>query len=125
MIQGAQVAGIADFYAELNRLLMQDEDWEVGPSLDALNDLLYGGIGALVNVERPRFVWRDHAASRAALGVPATEEWLLSKLTSPAGFDQQGIRVQLAALRAGEGPSYFDLILEVFAEHPEVELVLE
>ena len=29
-----------------------------------------------------------------------------------------------AALEAGTGPTYFDIVLEVFADHPEVELVL-
>lgn len=125
VIEGSRIQGIADFYAQLNALVMQSEDWELGPSLDGLNDLLYGGIGALVGVDRPRFVWRDHEVSRAALGRPATEEWLLAKLSQPTAFDHQRISAQLAELRAGEGPTYFELIRQVFSEHPNVELVLE
>lgn len=124
VLQGSRIGGIGDFYAQLNRLVMRDEDWELGPSLDALNDLLYGGIGALANVQEPRFVWLDHEMARAALDVPATEEWLLAKLASPAAFHGDSIRAQLAALRAGEGPTYFELILEVFADHPRVTLSL-
>lgn len=116
--------GIDDFYAQLNRLLMAGEDWELGPSLDALNDVLWGGIGAMQGQQSVRFVWRDHAASRRALGRQATEEWLLSKAAQPQTFNAQAIQRQLEELRSGTGPSYFERILQVFADHPNVELVL-
>ena len=124
VIEGSAIHGIDDFYAQLNRLLMAGEDWELGPSLDALNDVLWGGIGAMQGQQRVRFVWRDHAASRRALGRQATEEWLRSKAAQPQTFNAQAIHGQLRELRAGTGPSYFDLILQVFADHSNVELVL-
>lgn len=121
-IDGSRIEGIGDFYAELNRLIMAGEDWRLGESLDALNDLLYGGIGALEGDSAPRFVWRDHQHSRAALGVEATGEWLRGKLGGP--FNHDLIRSQLADLDAGTGRTYFELILDVFADHPAIVLDL-
>ena len=121
-IEVAQIHGIDDFYAELNRLVMTGEDWQLGSSLDGLNDLLYGGIGALVGDEHPQFVWADHDRSRTALGTDATRAWLTAKLTGP--FNHELIQQQLDDLDAGTGKTYFELILTVFAEHPDVALVL-
>lgn len=45
-IDGAQINGIEDFYAEINRVFMAQENWQLGASLDALDDMLYGGYGA-------------------------------------------------------------------------------
>jgi hypothetical protein len=104
---------------------MADEDWTLGPSLDALNDLLHGGIGALAGVRRPRIVWRDHAISRAALGVEITAAYYRNKLSRQQQFDQTRFERRLAELLDGTGPTYFDTVLEVFADHPEIELVLD
>ena len=124
VIEGSRIGGIPDLYAELNRLFMAGEDWRLGESLDALNDLLYGGYGALHGVDRPRVVWTDHEASRRALGRHATAEYYREKLRHPATFSRAVFEARLAALEAGTGPTYFDSVLEVFADHPEVELVL-
>lgn len=124
VIEGTKALGIAPLYEQFNDLLMDGEDWRLGPSLDALDDALYGGFGALRGAGRVRFVWRDHALSREALGCECTEAWLRAKLTPGSGFDHQGIRAQLDALRATGHPTYFELVLEVFAGHPDVELIL-
>lgn len=124
VIDGARIAGIPDLYAQLNSLFMADEDWRLGASLDALDDLLYGGFGALADDDAPRVVWRDAAHSRRSLGAAETERWLREKLSRPAAFDAAAIGRQLEAVRAGLGPTYFDLVLEVFAGHPEVGLDL-
>jgi RNAse (barnase) inhibitor barstar len=123
-IDGSAVHGIRSFYDELNRLFMQDEDWRLGESLDALNDLLYGGIGALQDAERVRIVWADHDASRRALGRETTIEYYREKLRHPETFNADLFRGRLADAEAGVGPTYFDLVLEVFADHPDIELVL-
>lgn len=122
-IEGSRIERIGDFYAELNRLVMADEDWQLGESLDALNDLLYGGIGALAEDDAPHFVWLEHDHSRGALGVDATRNWLQGKLAGP--YSQSLIEQQLADLEAGTGRSYFDLILDVFADHPSIRLDLQ
>lgn len=46
-IDGSRIHDIPSFYDEINRVFMTGVDWTLGPSLDALDDLLYGGYGAL------------------------------------------------------------------------------
>lgn len=123
-IRGEVVRSIPSFYDELNRLFMADEKWTLGPSLDALNDLLYGGIGALHGDDEIRVVWSDHALSREALGRETTAAYYREKLRRPETFSQSHFSGLLAQLEAGSGQTYFDIILEIFAQHPRIELVL-
>lgn len=53
-LHGTAITDIASFYDELNQVFMQGEDWQLGESLDALDDLLYGGIGEAVGHDRIR-----------------------------------------------------------------------
>ncbi|MDO5676443.1 MAG: barstar family protein [Propionibacteriaceae bacterium] len=121
-IDGTRIHDISSFYAELNRVFMQGVEWQLGESLDALNDLLHGGYGALADADEATVVWIDMERNREALGVDATRAWLEAKLGNP-GFDQQGVRAQLAELEEGGGPTYFDIILDIFASHPNITLV--
>lgn len=123
-LRGTVITDIASLYDELNRGFMQSEDWRLGESLDALDDLLYGGIGDAVGHDRIRVTWHDHELSRAALGVDTTASWYEAKLARPGTFNAEKITRGLAGLRAAGGPTYFDLVLEVFASHDNVELVL-
>ena len=43
-IAGHAIRDIASFYDEINRVFMACEDWSLGPSLDALDDLFYGHV---------------------------------------------------------------------------------
>lgn len=123
-LNGDAIDGIASFYAELNRIFMADEDWQLGESLDAFNDLLYGGFGAMPSEGKVQLVWRNIEAAREALGVDATRAWLQAKLDDPAKrFNHDAIRRDLDALEAGEGETYFDIILQIIADHPRVHLV--
>lgn len=124
VIEGGRIDGIPDLYEELNRLFMTGEDWQLGASLDALDDLLYGGYGVHSQDAAVRVVWRDAAHSREALGIAETERWLRGKLAQPGTFHATGIRNQLDEMLAGTGKTYFELVLEVFADHPEVTLEL-
>ena len=123
-INGADVHGIAELYAQFNRELMRDEDWQLGETLDGLNDILYRVEGEIRDGDPVTLLWTDHAHSREALGFGETERWLKSKLSRPVSFDQQRIQSDLDDLRSGHGKTYFDLILEVFAEHPRIDLQL-
>lgn len=119
-IDGAAVDGIPGFYDEVNRVFMRGESWTLGPSLDALDDLLYGGYGLLADL-RDEFpvpvTWAGHESSRAALGEAATRAHLQEKLRRPDVYDVDLVGEQLRALDAGTGPTYFDLVLDVFAGH--------
>ena len=123
-IDGSAVHDIPSLYAELNRVLMPDEDWALGESLDALDDLLYGGFGVLDGSAPVRVVWRDHARAGVALGVAATRAWYERRLAHPEVYSVSVASTALAALDAGTGPTYFELVLQVFASHPNVSLEL-
>ncbi len=123
-IIGRNISDIPTFYAEINRVFMAKEDWQLGESLDALNDLLYGGYGAIEGREKVRIVWQDVAASRAALGVETTRTFLARKLQRPAGFDVDAIGRQLDALDRGTGQTYFEIVVEIISDHRNIELVL-
>ncbi|MDO5656898.1 MAG: hypothetical protein Q4G36_01020 [Paracoccus sp. (in: a-proteobacteria)] len=120
-IEGSRIDGIAGFYAEINRLFMANEDWQLGHSLDALNDLFHGGYGT--GAGGPVTLhWRDMEHSRKALGPAATIAHLVARLDQPT-YDQPALRARIAALQGGTGPSYFDEILEIIAEHPRITLL--
>ncbi|HDS1037977.1 TPA: barstar family protein [Stenotrophomonas maltophilia] len=122
-IEGHAITGIDSLYAEINRVFMAGEDWQLGPSLDALDDLLYGGYGALAGHATATVVWRDIEHSRAALGADATLAWLDAKLQQPGTFNVDAIHRQRAALARGDGQTYFEIVMEIFAGHPRIRLV--
>lgn len=122
-IEGTAIVDISSLYAEINRVFMAGEAWQLGPSLDGLDDLLYGGYGALAGHETATLVWRDIDRSREALGLEATRAWLEDKLRQPGTFNAETIGRQLDALQHGEGQTYFDIVMEIFASHPNVALV--
>lgn len=122
-IEGSAINDIASLYAEINRVFMAGEDWQLGPSLDALDDLLHGGYGALAGPAQATLIWRDIAHSRTALGVETTRQWLQAKLDTPGSFNTQAIARQLQALQQGEGPTYFEIVMEIFASHRQITLV--
>lgn len=124
-IDGARIDDIASFYDEINRVFMIDVDWQLGPSLDALDDMLYGGYGALRQHPEATIVWTDHAQAAQALGVAATREYLLDKLAQPERFTVAVFRSRLEELDADGAPTYFDTVLEVFRSHRGIDLVLQ
>lgn len=122
-IDGTAIVDIPSFHAEINRVFMAGEAWQLGPSLDALDDLLYGGYGALAGHETATLVWRDIDRSREALGVEATRAWLQDKLRQPGTFNAETIGRQLDALQRGQGQTYFAIVMDIFASHPNITLV--
>ncbi len=121
-LEGGRVQSIDDLYAEFNRLFMSGADWDLGPSLDGLNDVLYG---VAAQEDSPvRVIWADHAHTSEALGTEATRAWLESKLAQPDRFSMPLLRQQLDDLRHGTGKTYFEIVLEIFAEHSGIELDL-
>lgn len=122
IIEGANMTGIGSFYDEINRVFMHDESWTLGPSLDALNDMLYGDYGTLAGAQTAVIEWRDIAATRSALGIEATLSFLEERRLSRPEFNGRPIVDQIAALRAGRGITYFDVVMEIFAEHDNLTI---
>ncbi|MGO4291063.1 barstar family protein [Chitinophaga sp. RAB17] len=122
VIDGNLINDIPSFYGELNRVFMTGEDWTLGNSLDAFNDLLYGGFGAIESNEPVTLVWKQMEKSRLALGYEVTKQYYEEKLLPDSPFDKEHFREKLDALNKGEGQTYFDILLEIIAEHPNITL---
>lgn len=116
VLEGASFDDIAGFWREVNRVFMAGEDWRLGDSLDALEDMLHGDYGTAQGDGPVVLHWRDMEASRRALGIAATRGWLEAKLSG--GFDAKAARTRIDALERGEGQTYFDIVMEIFAAHP-------
>ena len=123
-IDGSAIHDIPSLYAELNRVLMPDEEWTLGESLDGLDDLLYGGFGVLDGPAPVSICWLDHDRARDALGLETTLAYYEAKLARPQVYSVSVAQTAIAALRAGTGPTYFDLVLQVFRSHPNIDLSL-
>lgn len=124
-IDGTTIHGIPSLYAELNRVFMPDEEWTLGESLDALDDLLYGGFGVLNGAESALVVWKRADIAREALGIDATCEYYRAKLARPEVYSAATAQRALAALESGVGETYFELVVRVFRDHRNIELVLD
>jgi RNAse (barnase) inhibitor barstar len=122
-LDGTRIHDIPSFYDEINRVFMTGVDWTLGPSLDALDDMLHGGYGALAGDAPVMLAWTDFEASREALGVETTRQYLLGKLAHPERFNGAHFQRALDALEAGTGQTYFDIVLEIIAAHPNITLV--
>ncbi|MDQ4683123.1 MULTISPECIES: ribonuclease inhibitor [Stenotrophomonas maltophilia group] len=122
-IEGAAINDIPSLYAEINRVFMAGGNWQLGPSLDALDDLLHGGYGVLAGHDRATVIWGDIEHSRAALGRTTTCQWLQSKLEAPGTFNTRTIALKLDALQRGQGQTYFEIVMEIFASHRQITLV--
>lgn len=122
-IDGRRIRDIPSLYAEINRVFMVGVDWQLGPSLDALDDMLYGGYGVLNGSEPVTLIWLDLEKNRTDLGYEATRDYYLGKLSQPQYFDQDLFARKLEALEAGEGQTYMDVVLEIIAGHSNIELV--
>lgn len=122
-INGGSITSIPSFFVEMNRVLMAGQSWTLGESLDALNDVLYGGFGTIVGDEPVTLVWRDMDASRSALGLETTRAHLRAKLARPDVFNVDLIGRELDALERGVGKTYFETVLEIIGDHPNITLV--
>ncbi|MGH8036953.1 MAG: barstar family protein [Stenotrophomonas sp.] len=122
VLAGSAINDIPSFYAEVNRVFMAHEGWQLGHSLDALDDMLYGGYGVLAGHENTTLIWLDIEQTRSALGEETTRAWLKAKLDGNGAFNVPALAAQLQALEAGEGQTYFQIVMEIFAAHPRIHL---
>lgn len=122
VINGNNIHDIKSFYEEVNRVFMTNEKWKIGESLDAFNDLLYGGFGIIENSKSTKITWLDIEKSKSALGYEITRSYYLDKLKPGSKFNRQYFENKLEELERGNGQTYFDIILEIISEHPEIEL---
>jgi hypothetical protein len=99
---------------------MKNETWSIGHSLDAFNDMLYGQYGKISVEGSVEIVRRNIELSRHSLGFEATHALLSEKQRQPKIFDADLIGQQLVDLERGRGKSYFDSVLDIIADHPNI-----
>jgi len=104
---------------------MKAEDWELGESLDAFNDPLFGGFGKLKGQRNVQLIWLNSALCRQTLGYDTTRDYYLRKLALGSIFNKDYHQLRLNELEARNGQTYFDIILEIISDHPNNQLVLE
>ncbi|MGF7216536.1 RNAse (barnase) inhibitor barstar [Spirosoma lacussanchae] len=124
-IEGNAINDIASFYEEINRVFVGVESWQIGQSLDAFDDLLYGGYGALQGAESVELVWYHMDHSRNALGYHTTRAYYLEKLQPGSPYNKKLFKEKLEALEKGTGKTYFDTVMAILAEHPSIRVISE
>lgn len=122
-IDGSQIVDKTSLYNEFNKKLMPNEDWTLAESLDALNDVLYGGFGEIKGDEPVKLTWTDFDKMNDIFGYNFTLNFYENKLKHPEQFDKKVIQNSIDELKNGTGKTYFEIILEIIADHPNIELI--
>ena len=122
-INGDNIHDIPSLYEELNRVFMADEDWKLGQSLDALNDMLYGAYGAAQGDGPIELVWLNIDKNKEDLGLQATKEFYENKLQHPETYNQELAKKNLSDLENGTGKTYFDIVMEIIAGHKNIQFI--
>ncbi len=125
IIDGNRILDKKSLYEEINRVFMQNEDWKLGESLDALNDLLYGGFGVIKASEEVRLIWKNFEENQKIFGFDFTLRFYQEKLQDPRTFNLKLIQKSIQELKEGKGMTYFEMILDIISEHPNIELIKE
>ncbi|MEG1377348.1 MAG: ribonuclease inhibitor [Myroides sp.] len=124
-INGSNISDKKSLYQEINRVFMANEDWKIGESLDALNDLLYGGFGLIDGNEPVELIWTNFNRNKELFGFDFTIEFYQEKLKQPKVFSTKIIQQNISDLENGKGLTYFEMILEIIAEHKNITLITE
>ena len=124
-INGNNISDKKSLYQEINRVFMANEDWKIGESLDALNDLFYGGFGLIDGGEPIELTWTNFEQNKDLFGYDFTMEFYQEKLKQPKVFSTKIIQQNISALENGTGLTYFEMILEIIAEHKNITLITE
>jgi hypothetical protein len=112
-IDGTRFHDLDGFAAEFSAKALSGRRW--GGHLDAFNDILRGGFGT----PEGGFVlrWRNSSLSIDRLGYDETIRRFerIRRTCHPANVPR--FEAELAAARRGEGPTLFDMIVEIIHTH--------
>ncbi len=108
LIDGDKIRTWPQFVASINAIIPQAE-WQ-GRSLDALDDILYGGYGM---PDKFIIIWKASDVSRQALGLEATRSFYKNL----PNFEQLS--------EAGHIKTLFEMVVDIFKGHDTLDLRLE
>jgi RNAse (barnase) inhibitor barstar len=122
IIDGRQVGSLEDFYRVMGEAVNGPGGY-FGSNLDAFNDCLRGGYGT---PEDGDFAveWRAHEVSRINLGYEETVRQLELRLARCHPSSRPHVQADLDAARAGQGPTVFDWLVEIFEDQLRGRLLL-
>ena len=123
IIEGKNINNIETFYEEVNRVFMLHENWKIAQSLDAFNDMLYGSFGEIKGKEKIQMIWKDMEQNQKSLGFQTTLEFYQNKLKSPEIFNRKFVLSKIDELHNGVGLTFFEIILEIIADHENIILI--
>ena len=102
---------------------MSQENWKIAQSLDAFNDLLYGSFWEIKGKEKIQLIWKDIEQNQKSLGFQTTLEFYQNKLKSPEIFNRKFVLSKIDELHNGVGLTFFEIILEIIADHENIILI--
>lgn len=122
-VDGRRIESLEDFWLVMGEAVNGPGGY-FGRNLDAFNDCLRGGFGT---PEDDDYIveWHHHEQSRAALGYPETVRQLERRLARCHPSNRPAVRADLEAARAGQGPTVFDWLAEIFEDQIPGRLRLE
>mgnify|MGYP002147272655 FL=1 len=123
IIEGKNINNIETFYEEVNRVFMLHENWKIAQSLDAFSDMLYGSFGEIKGKEKIQLIWKDIEQNQKSLGFQTTLEFYQNKLKSPEIFNRKFVLSKIDELHNGVGLTFFEIILEIIADHENIILI--
>lgn len=112
-IDGSRFSTLEEFAEHFSAVVLKDYAWR--GNLDAFNDILRGGFGT--PAEGFVIQWENSALSQERLGYTETIKWLEERIkhchTSHVPYFQQ----RLEAAKKGQGPTLFDMLIEIISAH--------
>ena len=125
IIEGKNINNIETFYEEVNRVFMLHENWKIAQSLDAFNDMLYGSFGEIKGKEKIQLIWKDMEQNQKSLGFQTTLEFYQNKLQSPEIFNHKFVLSKINELYNDVGFTFFEIVLEIIADHDNIIIIYD
>lgn len=116
-IDGLRFSTLDEFFDEVSRVLIPSVEW--GRTLDAFDDILYGGLGT--PDDGFTIKWKNHEMSRQRLGYSQTARHMRDVLQRchPSGVGV--VRDELRNALEGRGPTLFDTIVDIVRQHASAD----
>ncbi|MFC3997625.1 barstar family protein [Nocardiopsis sediminis] len=123
VIEGREVTSLDRFWQVIGEAVNGPGGY-FGTNLDAFADCLSGGFGTPDDAD---FVieWRDHEASRRALGHAETVRQLRLRRDRAHPANRTAVQARIDRAAAGQGPTVFDWLVEIIEEKAPGRLRLE